>query len=196
MATEKNNVQPGTYRVRAIFNKADDLQFGWSGNAENGRERSRQVGLQVVIVDGEFKNRTLPFYGNLKEGTEAVRITLDALEALGATWNSDEITDITPGSLGSVEASAVVTHEPVQKYVNGQLVTETEDDGTGKQVPKIIPQIKYINALGGVRMKEVLDSDAKDEMNLSFAGTISERRKKKGGGSNIPLDPATGKPMF
>ncbi len=195
MATEKNNVQPGTYRVRAVFNKPDDVQFGMSGNAENGRERSYQVGLQIMIVEGEFKNRTLPYYGNLKEGTEAVRITLDALEALGATWNGDELSDITPGSLGSVEASAVVEHAAVQKYINGQLVAETEEID-GKQVPRIIPQIKYINAIGGVRMKEALDSDGKDEMNMKFAGTIAERRKKKGGGSNIPIDPSTGKPAF
>lgn len=173
-------IPAGHYQAKAI---PDTLTFG---KAASG---NKQVGVSFEIIEGEYKGRRYPWIGMLVEG-ESTRITLDTLEAAGVTdYEEDDIRK--PIGLGSVPCMLVIEQKVQQKYNDAG---ELEDvlDAEGNQ--KIIPSIKYVNALGAVRMKETLDENEAESLAASMQGALAARRAKKTGGK-IPTD-SNGKPLF
>ncbi len=174
-------IPPGHYVGRAVYRKPEDAIFGESSN------HNPQVGLSFEIVEGKFKGRRYPWYGSFAEG-EATRITLDSLAAAGAKLETDDITDLS--GLGEQDCMLVMEHKTQQKYEGGTLV-DIIDERTGE--PKIIPQIQYVNPIGGARMKTAYDADGKAAFRDMMRGTLAKRGAKSSTG--LPTD-ANNKPLF
>lgn len=173
-------IPAGHYQAKAI---PDTLTFG---KASSG---NRQVGCSFEIIEGDYKGRRYPWIGMLVEG-ESTRITLDTLEAAGVTdYEDDDLRK--PIGLGSVPCMIVMEHKVQQKYNDqGELVDVLDDDGNQRYVPSI----KYVNALGGVRMKETLNDNEAEQLAADMQGALAARRAKKSG-SKVPTG-ADGKPLF
>lgn len=178
----KNMTPPGHYVGRAIYRSPDDAVFGESSN------NTPQVGLSFKITEGPFANRTFPWYGSFAEG-DATRITIESLKAAGARFETDDITNL--AGLGEVDCTLVIEHRVVQmKGEDGNLVDKI-DERTGQ--PLVLPQIRYINPMGGARMKNTYDSDAKAAFRDMMRGTMAKYAKS--GSSELPTD-ANGKALF
>ena len=141
--SEKNIGPPGSYEARAM------QTVDW-GESRNG---SAQIGLTFVITtEGAQKGRRLPWFGVLAKGSEAMRITFEALEAAGLPRHEiDPESDHQP-KLGSVESVIVVQHKTLQTYENGVLVDKLDENGNAQT----IAEIAYVNRLGGARFKTKL----------------------------------------
>lgn len=174
-------IPPGHYVGRAVYRKPEDAVFGESSN------KTPQIGLSFEITEGPFKGRRYPWYGTFAEG-EGTRITLDSLSAAGAKLETDDITNL--DGLGEQDCMLVIEHRTQQKYVDGALV-DVLDEKT--QQPRIIPQIQYVNPIGGARMKSVYDNDAKAAFRDMMRGTLAKRGAKSSDG--LPTD-TNGKPLF
>lgn len=174
-------IPAGHYQAKAV---ADTLTFG---KAASG---NRQVGCSFEIIEGEYKGRRYPWIGMLVEG-ESTRITLDTLEAAGVTdYEDDDLRK--PIGLGTVSCMLVIEQKVQQKYNDdGELEDVLDDQGE----PRLIPSIKYVNALGAVRMKETLDDGEAEQLAADMQGAIAARKAKKKGGSKVPTD-SNGKPLF
>ncbi len=182
--TEQSNsgiIPPGHYVGRAVYRKPEDAVFGESSN------KNPQVGLTFEITEGKFKGRRYPWFGSFAEG-EATRITLDSLAAAGAKLETDDIYNL--DGLGDQDCMIVMEHRTQQKYDGGALI-DVLDEKTG--MPRIIPQIQYINPIGGARMKNVYDADGKAAFRDMMRGTLAKRGAKSSTG--LPTD-ANNKPLF
>lgn len=180
----KDMIPPGFYIGRAVYRDARDAVFGPSA------QNNPQVGLSFVITEGDYKGRRYPWYGTLSG--DALRITLDALEAAGATFGPDgtDLTDLT--GFGTRDVSLNIVHKTVQKYESGALV-DVIDEKTGE--PRIIPQIAFVNPMGGARMSNVYDDAGLSSLRDMMRGALASRKKTTSGGADIPKD-ANGKPLF
>ncbi len=127
-------------KARAV---PDSQEWGF---ASTGTE---QVGIRIILIDGEMQGESVTWYGFLTENAE--QRTLEQLEIAG--WNKSSVIDL-PG-LGSTEFELQLEEEPDEKG-------------------NVYLRPTFINRVG-VAMKNKMDDGQKRAMAARLAALVGAR---------------------
>jgi hypothetical protein len=153
---------------RLIMELADGRYRARGVRAELGltSKGNEQVGVELQLLGDGYEAVKLSWYGYFTDAS--FPITIKALRALG--WAGDDLSDL----------SGIDTNEV-------ELVVENEEyEG------KVRPKVQFINALGGLGMKEPMPEDRKK----SFAAAMRDRIKaaELANGQRKPVQKPLGPP--
>ncbi len=122
------------------------------GAAKNG---TKQIGVDLVILDGPNEGHHITWYGYFTDGT--FERTLESLGYLG--WEGSDISDLR--GIGKKEVMIVIEHEP---DLNGELRA----------------RVKWINEIGGVAMTTKLDPGEAKAFAAQLKGRVLALQQQKG----------------
>lgn len=140
-------IPEGSWKARG---GASDL-----GTAKTG---TRQVAVEIVLLEGPAAGQRLTWYGYFGPSDEAFERTIESLELLG--WKGDDLSDLS--GIGDTEVYAVITHEP---DLEGEIKA----------------RVAWINEVGGVAMSNRMDAGEKAAFAAEMKGRLLARRQRGGG---------------
>lgn len=128
------------------------------GKASTGTD---QVGVDLQILEGPSQGAHVTWYGYFSEA--AFERTIESLRLLG--WEGDDLSDLR--GIDRLEVSIVV---------------EDEADLQGE----FRPRVKWINALGGIAMKDKMDIGTAKAFAQSMKGRVLALKQKTGSPASAP----------
>ena len=126
-----------------------------------------QVGIAFDLLDGPDAGQSITAYGSFSGA--ALPYTLEKMRTAG--WRGDDLADLS--SIGGPKTPDV------------QLVIEHEEYNG-----KLSAKVKFINSLGGVAMKEVLDAKAAQTFAARMRGAVLAHNQSTGAPTKPPATPA------
>jgi len=124
------------------------------GTAKTG---TRQIGVEIILLEGPATGRRLTWYGYFGPSDEAFERCCESLELLG--WKGEDLNDFE--GLGTTEVYAVIGHEPDQQGV-------------------IRSRVQWINELGGVAMADRMDAGQQAAFAAEMRGRLLARKRDGG----------------
>lgn len=138
---------------------------GALGMTGTGKE---QVGVELEILEGDAKGQRITWRGYFTDGT--FDRTIESLRHLG--WQGNDLADLR--GINANEAVAVIEHEQYEG--------------------KLRARVQWINAPGGIALKERLDASQTAAFAARMKGRILALDQAKGAGASNASAPAAGTP--